>query len=43
LDIGRRDGHTEHQAQPVDNGLALLAITGSSALAYPVFTHTPKM
>jgi hypothetical protein len=28
LDIGRRDGHTEHQAQRVDNGVALLALIG---------------
>jgi hypothetical protein len=27
LDIGRRDGHTD-QAQRVDNGVALLALTG---------------
>jgi hypothetical protein len=28
LDIGWGDGHTEHQAQRVDNGVALLALTG---------------
>jgi hypothetical protein len=27
LDVGRRDGHTD-QAQRVDNGVALLALTG---------------
>jgi hypothetical protein len=27
LDVGRRDGHTD-QAQRVDNGVALLTLTG---------------